>query len=344
MIINNIPVLQNIVYWANIFVIISFIFTLLTGTASIVSSHYLNKAKDEQSEGDKQKSENAIISLHMESQKANKAIAIANAQASLANAEAAKANEKAEAERLVRVKMEIDLAPRIITINKEAIDELTIFSGTNVFIQVDPYDNESKRLAGQINNLLKRAGWNILGITIKPPSPTGMEIFGKGNTIIYGETGVKIYTKRTGLGKMFFENNKWNDAAIILRYCLIDNKIEAHEIALFPQMNVFPPNSPKDTVLIDVCSKPQPYFQDKQRLESLEKAGMLKEKEEIDHLTEMQMEETAQHSPSMRKLVEESRQRNESVVKTWEREKIQKQKKDHKEEKEKILQKYKINN
>ncbi|MGD0625724.1 MAG: hypothetical protein ABSB32_13530 [Thermodesulfobacteriota bacterium] len=172
-------------------------------------------------------------SLRTEAQKAKEEIAIAQVQAAQANAEAAKAaqeaaeaNEKAEAERLVRVKLETDLAPRIITTNREVIEELKLFSETKVFIEVEPGDIEANRLAGQIHSMLTMANWNILGVTPKKPSETGFRVDSRGNVIVWGTGGVKIYSKRTEEKErgISFENshNKWNDAAKILSYQLVD--------------------------------------------------------------------------------------------------------------------------
>lgn len=271
----------------------------------------------------------------------------AKAEAALANQKAAEANENAESERLVRVKMETDLAPRVLTTTDKEISELSLFSGTGVFILFELYDIEAHRLAVQIGNMLRKAKWNILGITPKTPETPEIEMDNRGNTIIYGTGGVAIFSKRSGEEETGYmkDNNRWNDAARVLCYELFENKIDSVEFSVNPQAKEFPRNFPNEAILVVVGSKPQPYFKDKQLDEIRDRIGIRDNFEvserQIKQQRERQMEKDFENIPSLREVLEESKQRNESVVDTYERRRAQEYREYLKKEKEKILQKYK---
>ena len=185
--INNIPLLQMIVYWANIFVICSLVFTFLAGKVNIVSKYYLNKAKDEQIEKDKQKSQEGIASLKtkaeelkLDSEKAKEGIAIANQIA-------AEANARAEEAKLELAKFR---APRSLTEKQRAkiVADLKKFSGT-VF-DISASDNEGLEFAVVIADALIKAGWTCrnwadggIGINLPGRPYIAGTVFAKGLVI-----------------------------------------------------------------------------------------------------------------------------------------------------------------
>jgi hypothetical protein len=345
--------------WANIFIVVVMIalaclyFTQYMATKKAIE---LGKAKDDWGEAKDKKTRNeteikiAEVKANSEEEIAwvkadsDKQIALLTTQTAQADAEAAKANEKAESERLARIKLEADIAPRVVTTTDKEMGELSLFSGTRFLIQFEAYDIEAHRLAGQIGNMLMKANWNILGLTPINLGIPGIEMDNRGNTIIYGASGVRVYSKRTGEEERFTkDDNRWNDAAKIVTYHLNDNKIETYEYAVRPQAREFPPNFPDDAILIVVASKPQPYFTDKQLIEIRGRMGILKDFEEDKRKQEQRMEEDFKKipDPEMQELLEESRQRKESIVDIWDRRGREKYKEYQKEKKEKILQKYK---
>ena len=100
--------------------------------------------------------------------KAVEGAARAGKDAAEASARAAEANEKAERERLARVKIEEKLAPRHLSSEQQALlaQQLSIWanvSGVQQSVAVFPTSSswESTRLADEIANVLKTAGWNI---------------------------------------------------------------------------------------------------------------------------------------------------------------------------------------
>jgi hypothetical protein len=150
MIVNNISFLQSVVYWANIFIIIGLGISFVSGAMSIVSSHYLNKAKDEQFEVYKSDT-NVKISI------ANTTAALANAEAAKATAEAAKANARAEEAKLALVKFR---TPRRIPgeMRKKYFSNLSEFSGSHFILTAST--NESIIFAKEIGDTLVENGWN----------------------------------------------------------------------------------------------------------------------------------------------------------------------------------------
>jgi hypothetical protein len=97
-----------------------------------------------------------IARLDSEAEAARGAIAEANARA-------AEANEKAEQEQLARLTLEQSLAPRSITVTQgEAlVAELKDFDGQVCEFVTYGDDKEAVALAGQINAVLRAAGWKV---------------------------------------------------------------------------------------------------------------------------------------------------------------------------------------
>lgn len=79
-----------------------------------------------------------------------------------ANRKAAEANEKAEAERLARVRIEERLAPRNLTPDRLEPFLAILRRGPSgpVDIQFIGNDNEASTFAAQIRDALRRAGWD----------------------------------------------------------------------------------------------------------------------------------------------------------------------------------------
>ena len=159
--------------------------------------------------------------------------------------EAAQANEKAENERLTRIKLEESLAPRAITITNKTNDELKLFAGTKVFmLSVD--DQEARSLVGQLRVLFDMAGWNIIGTAqTKSPLPDWVEILSRTMT------------------KGF--DTPPNPAAELLGYQLKDCNIQTQT---HQALTVWPEGVPDDAVFVQIGLKPQPYFTDKMMEES----------------------------------------------------------------------------
>ena len=76
------------------------------------------------------------------------------------NAETAEANAKAESEHLERMKLEKEVAPRIME-QRQSAKDLLQFQGTNVIIE-SLAESEPWRLAGQIAWTLENAKWNVM--------------------------------------------------------------------------------------------------------------------------------------------------------------------------------------
>lgn len=150
------------------------IFGLLAAVATMFAlyfSNQLNKIKDEELERFKQKSNERIAVADSVAAEANKRSAEAsvrsadaNKQAAEANERAAEANKKAEEERLARVKIEKQLAPR--TFSESDIEEISNalrsfasnFSGRKVKVSSYALDAEGSMFALLIYEILFRAG------------------------------------------------------------------------------------------------------------------------------------------------------------------------------------------
>lgn len=251
------------------------------------------------------------------------------------NDSAAEALREAEIAKLERTKLEADLAPRIVTTTEETLADLRIFSGVGVLIQFESYDIEALRLAGQIGNMLESADWNVLGLVPVSPGIPGFEITAGNSRILSGMGGVEIYSSLLIENPLIKDDNLWNAAAKILNIQLSENKIETVEFALSSSSDVFPDNFPNEAILVVVRTKPQPYFTDKQ-INSM--AGTTDEDKQE---RERQLEEDIKKIPSLLPLLEESRQRKESIVDTWKRHCRRQDMELKKMDRQMIVQKYK---
>ena len=157
-IMTNIATLESIVYWANMVVIIALALSFLGGGASIIFSRFLNKEKDKRTKIEKAEAAMQIASLNAEATKAKEGIAVAQAQA-------AEANEKAETERLARVRIEASLAPRHLPAEHRMrlIEQLKANPG-NILIWCLAGNPESCGFAKQIADILTSSGWSVEAI------------------------------------------------------------------------------------------------------------------------------------------------------------------------------------
>ncbi|MFZ3116037.1 MAG: hypothetical protein WA121_10600 [Syntrophales bacterium] len=226
------------------------IIALLIGVFSVLSSRKsgeLIRAKDEQltrdlkgkdlqielikkqSEKDKQESDIEIASLKTQAE-------LLKADAEKAKEGIAIANEKAESERLERLHLETELAPRVIE-QRQAAKELEHLQGINVIIE-SLAESEPWRSAGQIAYILDKAKWNVL---------PGMKRFLDATMFFDG------ITVETNVGARPQEDRS-SEAADVLVAVLTKNKIQAHRR---PSMD----NLPLNTIKVRVGLKPAEYFQ-----------------------------------------------------------------------------------
>lgn len=175
-------------------------------------------------EADKQ-----IALLNTEAMKAKEEIA-------KAQVEVAKANEKAEAERLERMRLEAELAPRTLE-QRQSAKELLKFQGINVIIE-SLAESEPWRTAGQIAWTLNNAKWNIL---------PGMKRFLDATHFF---DGVAIETN-VGARPREDRSIEVADALVMI---LAKNNIEAHRRPSGVDL-------PLNTIRIRVGLKPATYFQ-----------------------------------------------------------------------------------
>jgi len=173
--------------------------------------------------------EKQIALLNTESMKAKEEIA-------KAQVEVAKANEKAEAERLERMRLEAELAPRTLE-QRQSAKELLKFQGINVIIE-SLAESESWRTAGQIAWTLDNAKWNIL---------PDMKRFLDATHFF---DGVAI---ETNVGARPREDRS-KEVANALVEILAKNNIEAHRRPSGVDL-------PLNTIKIRVGLKPATYFQ-----------------------------------------------------------------------------------
>lgn len=107
-------------------------------------------------------------------------LAEANARSAEANARAAEANKVAEQERVARLKLEVKLAPRILTSAQEGriADRLPPLLGWVTVGQTSTED-ELRTLGDQLSASLKAAHWNVVrnGLTIGLDRFQGVEVF-----------------------------------------------------------------------------------------------------------------------------------------------------------------------
>lgn len=157
---SNIPP-ETWLFWVNIARIWGLAIAAIAGVISLVAGitqHNLQAVVSA-------KKDEALRIFQAESQER---IALANASAAEANARAAEAIEKAEQERLARVKIEERIAWRRLSKDQQAKigSQLRRFSGETTSVWFNQGDIEGSTFASDIASALKEAQWNLIG----PPS------------------------------------------------------------------------------------------------------------------------------------------------------------------------------
>jgi hypothetical protein len=143
-------------WWSGFFFWASIVSLIGLGISEIASHRY-SERKDElvtqQQLTEKKQHDDQIARLHLET-------ANADARAAEANKKANEAQERTEAERLQRIKLEQQVAPRRFGPEnlKEASQKLTGLAGHLANVSSYSLDLESALFAGQIVDLLKNAG------------------------------------------------------------------------------------------------------------------------------------------------------------------------------------------
>jgi outer membrane murein-binding lipoprotein Lpp len=241
-IMSNIQTLQWLIGIASTGIVVTLALSFVFGGSNIFLNRLMTQAKEEQHTYERQEYEKTIASLYAESNKAREGIA-------LAQAEAAKANEKAEAERLTRIKLEEALMPRILVTSGRTDEELKLFAGTKVFLFFRENDPDARDLASQIQIMLERNRWNIISITERPTDP-------------YLTDGVQLRTRRIQhmIGPEVFDAPPY-PAAQLLSYQLLDSKIKT--TLWSPRYDFWPEDVHNDAIFVAVGKKPISYFMNK---------------------------------------------------------------------------------
>jgi hypothetical protein len=223
---------------------------VLSTYAIVVSGNIKEKAfklelskANEGAEKAKRDAANAEVNITRLKVEADKQIALLNTEAmkskeeiAKAQIEVAKANEKAETERLERIQLESELAPRTLE-QRQSAKELFKFQGINVIIE-SLAESDPWRTAGQIAWTLENAKWIVL---------PGMKRFLDATHFF---DGVAI---ETNVGARQQDDHSI-EAADSLVAVLEKNNIKAHRR---PSVD----NLPLNTIKIRVGLKPAEYFQ-----------------------------------------------------------------------------------
>ena len=132
---------ETLSFWT---MVLAFVTGVIAATAALVSRHAGSKAS-------------AIIQ-----RESNEKIIAANERIANAEQRVAEANEKAEQERLARLRIEEKLAPRSLSQTQALVSKLTPFAGTTVFMGNGPDSGADARpLQRQLISVLKKANWKI---------------------------------------------------------------------------------------------------------------------------------------------------------------------------------------
>ena len=132
----------------------AFIASLVVGVVSTILIVWMAGVKEEHWETDRRTSRETVAKLDV-------AVAEANARAADAGLRAADANEKAEAEKLARVRIELQLAPRSISPDQreELKQKLAIFGGMRVDISAHGGTHEIVLISHILATVLRSASW-----------------------------------------------------------------------------------------------------------------------------------------------------------------------------------------
>jgi hypothetical protein len=150
------------------------VFLVAIGVVAEFAGEYLSRSLERPIEAAR---EERLATLATEATSARAAIAEANARA-------AEANQKAEAERLERLKLEAAIAPRLITQaqQNELTARLSEFKGQHGTVIASPSTSEGEWFARILTAPLKAAGWEM---EILPGTATATVLFPKGVIVSY---------------------------------------------------------------------------------------------------------------------------------------------------------------
>lgn len=233
----------NVVFWNNLrywcvgvtalFTVLSFLAFWISGNktdALSKSKDTLQKLKIEKVKADsREEVERLRTDAGKEIALLNSETAKAKSEIAKAQAESGKANEKAESEKLERMLLESELAPRTLE-QMHSAKTLSKFKGVSVILE-SISESEPWRLTGQIAATLDMAGWKVL--------PGMKRMSGDGQDHFFDGVAITVNTQQ-GVA---------DELVTILK----QNKVSAH---VRPSINKVPPN----TVLIRVGLKPHEYF------------------------------------------------------------------------------------
>ncbi len=166
------------------------------------------------------------------------------------------------AERKKVLDMEVWLSPRVLPMIEEprglTWERIKYYSGINANIN-SVVDEESRRAAGQIAAVIRKAGWNIVGLTsdsnrqVTLTDNLGMTQMADGVTVLSHRT------PKSGVVGTSFDESRSKEAAGVLSDLLEDNGWDVVAVPGDPDPNArlwVPPN----TVRIEVGLKPNPYI------------------------------------------------------------------------------------
>ena len=180
-----------------------------------------------------------------------------NTNAEVAKAQAAQANEKAEAERLSRMKFESDMTPRAILWTNTTTDELMLFAGTRAIVEFDGSDREASGFAQQLGFFLQNMRWDVTLVR-------------KGEERL---KGIRIFRKITDDTT---DAEKTKDAGMILACQLEDRGMHPScTWGHIPSPQTFVTRSlPENVVMISVMQKETPYIDAVQAEEGYERIAV----------------------------------------------------------------------
>jgi hypothetical protein len=170
----DLPFLETASFWSNIAVVALTVLAAIAGVFALYFSSRLGALKDENFARFRLESTEKIAVANSEAAKANEGLARANLEIAQLTAETAKLNtesqalqlevakarREAEQDRLERVKLEAQIAPRRLTMDqRKAIGaSLKRFAGRKLNLLTYVYDLEGAVLASQIKPALEEAG------------------------------------------------------------------------------------------------------------------------------------------------------------------------------------------
>jgi len=147
--------------WWDTFVIISLVFAIVVAGAVAAATAGSVVVHNREAEAARAEAAARIAEAGAAAAKANEGLAKAQADIAAANAIAAQANEKAENERLERVKLEAQIAPRRLSAEQERVmlGALRPMNGPPVVVVSRILDGESHAYAEDFLNVLQEAKW-----------------------------------------------------------------------------------------------------------------------------------------------------------------------------------------